>query len=82
MVDGNAGKGDRYRPVDKEKYDRTYIRVFGERCSVCKGKKKITVFEIGNKKNKAEIGCSACKGKGKIYDYNLLKELEGGEKSG
>ena len=25
------GKGDRYRPVDKVKYDKTYERVFGKK---------------------------------------------------
>lgn len=25
-----AGKGDRYRPVDKKKYDRNYERIFGK----------------------------------------------------
>lgn len=25
-----AGKGDRSRPVDKEKYDREYERIFGK----------------------------------------------------
>jgi hypothetical protein len=28
------GKGDAYRPVDKRKYDRGYLRVFGEKCPV------------------------------------------------
>ena len=27
--DGNAGKGDRYRPVDREQYERNYDAIFG-----------------------------------------------------
>lgn len=26
----SAGKGDRFRPVDKKKYDRNYERIFGK----------------------------------------------------
>lgn len=26
-----AGKGDRYRPVNKERYDKNYERIFGKR---------------------------------------------------
>jgi hypothetical protein len=36
-MNGEAGKGDAYRPVDKEKYDRGYLRIFGIRCPVCQG---------------------------------------------
>lgn len=27
--DGSAGKGDRYRPVDREQYERNYDAIFG-----------------------------------------------------
>jgi len=37
MVNSNAGKGSQYRPVNKEKYDRGYLRVFGKICPLCKG---------------------------------------------
>ena len=33
-----AGKGDRYRPVDKKKFDANYERVYGK--AKKKGKKK------------------------------------------
>ena len=26
-----AGKGDTYRPVDKKKYDKTFVKVWGEK---------------------------------------------------
>lgn len=26
---GSAGKGDRFRPVDKALYDKNYVRIFG-----------------------------------------------------
>ena len=28
-MDGQAGKGDRPRPVDKAKYDLNFLRIFG-----------------------------------------------------
>ena len=31
------GKGDTYRPVNRARYDRNYLRIFGERCPVCGG---------------------------------------------
>ena len=30
-MNGQAGKGDRYRPVDGEKWRRNYERIFGKR---------------------------------------------------
>lgn len=32
MVDGQAGKGDKPRPVDKKKFDETIDRLYGEYC--------------------------------------------------
>ena len=37
MVDGQAGKGSRYRTVDQKKYDEGWKKAFGK-----KTKKKIT----------------------------------------
>ena len=31
MKKSESGKGDAYRPVDKKKYDETYVKVFGEK---------------------------------------------------
>jgi hypothetical protein len=39
-IEGNylmCGKGDGYRPVKKPKYDRNYLRVFGDICECCNG---------------------------------------------
>lgn len=33
----SAGKGDTYRPVDRDKYERNYLRIFGVRCPHCEG---------------------------------------------
>jgi len=30
-----TGKGDRYRPVDKDKFDENYERIFGKEESKC-----------------------------------------------
>lgn len=41
MVDGQAGKGDSYRPVDRKKWDKNYERIFGKkRKRVYKKRKK------------------------------------------
>tara|TARA_R110000765_G_scaffold64918_1_gene126087 strand:+ start:144 stop:326 length:183 start_codon:yes stop_codon:yes gene_type:complete len=31
MVDGNAGKGSKYRPVDRKKYEENWEKVFGQK---------------------------------------------------
>jgi len=31
MVDGHAGKGSRYRPVDKKKWDENWEATFGNK---------------------------------------------------
>lgn len=32
MVDGQAGKGDKPRPVDKKKFDESIERLYGDHC--------------------------------------------------
>lgn len=32
------GKGNIYRPVNKKKYDKGYLRVFGVKCDFCNGR--------------------------------------------
>jgi hypothetical protein len=34
----SAGKGDKYRPLDKKQYDKNYEEIFGKK----KNKKKVT----------------------------------------
>jgi hypothetical protein len=36
-MNGEAGKGDTYRPVNKAKYDSNYLKTFGQRCPECNG---------------------------------------------
>jgi hypothetical protein len=36
-MNGETGKGSAYRPVNQEKYDRNYFRIFGVPCPLCKG---------------------------------------------
>jgi len=38
MVNGEAGKGDKYRKLDRKKYDLGYLRIFGKECDRCHGK--------------------------------------------
>lgn len=33
----NAGKGSTYRPVDQNKWDIGWLRIYGKRCEACKG---------------------------------------------
>lgn len=35
-MNGEAGKGDSFRPVNKAKYDENYIRIFGEKEMIIK----------------------------------------------
>ena len=36
MVNGEAGKGSRYRPYSPKAWDKAWLRVFGEKCKYCK----------------------------------------------
>jgi|TARA_R100000458_G_scaffold59854_1_gene72228 hypothetical protein len=40
MVDGQAGKGSKYRPVNQEKYAENWERAFGKNKTKKKPKKK------------------------------------------
>ena len=44
MTNGEAGKGDKYRPVDQTKWDKNWEKAFGKK----KPKKKLT--KKGNSK--------------------------------
>jgi len=67
-----SGKGDTYRPVNKEKYDANYIRIFGEKCPECLGYGGVRIYFVYD----SEIEpCQACNGSGRIYDIELLKTL-------
>jgi len=39
-MNNEAGKGDRYRIVDREKWDRNYDRIFKKKNNLRKGKEK------------------------------------------
>lgn len=64
-----GGKGDTYRQVDKQGYDRAWIRCFGEKCRDCKGRGYKTSNQIIN--DDGDVGeftdiCINCSGIGKI----------------
>ena len=40
MVDGQAGKGSKYRPVDQEKYTENWKKAFGKKKKTKKKTKK------------------------------------------
>lgn len=64
MTNG-AGKGSAPRPVNKERYDAEYERIYGKRCTACKGvgyhwdECKLT-------KKMVKTTCLLCAGKGRI----------------
>jgi hypothetical protein len=58
MVDGGAGKGCRYRPVDKERYDREYERIYGVRGAIKRAQKAMAIgYKIApfNGKRKVKV---------------------------
>jgi hypothetical protein len=62
-MNGESGKGDTYRPVNKEAYDRGYLRVFGIPCPHCNLKK----LENGKPR------CVVCNGVGWIEKNRSIK---------
>ena len=40
MVNGEAGKGSKYRPVDQKKYEENWKRAFNKKGKKINGKKK------------------------------------------
>lgn len=59
MVDDEAGKGDKYRPVDKKK---NYLRIFGNKNCICKGTGWLEDEWIDGegKKHKCKTRCMLC----------------------
>jgi len=74
MSKSEAGKGSFPRPVNKKKYARNYVRIFGQGCPMCGGKGFLMDdFPVKNKQSKKiKTICIVCNGKGKVYDVNLL----------
>ncbi len=64
-MNGEAGKGDQYRKVNKKKYDRNYLRLYGDMCPICNGHGEV-VLELGPAKE-----CSNCGGLGYIERNRL-----------
>ena len=64
------GKGDKYRPVDREKYERNWLRLYGKKCSVCDGAGAVTHPVVSNKTSHSlrvvETTCKACEGIGYV----------------
>lgn len=53
-------KGDNYRPVDKEKYDKNYLRIYGSKCNKCDGT-GMDIYDIDGQRE-----CEYCGGVGYI----------------
>ena len=56
------GKGDTFRPINKQKYDKNYLRIFGKKCRDCNGTGVARCEDL--KKNK--YSCQTCNGIGYI----------------
>ncbi len=59
MVNGQAGKGDRYRPSNRKAWNKAWLRVFGKECTKCYGLGKIP-------EGFGKRVCNVCKGIGKV----------------
>jgi DnaJ-class molecular chaperone len=64
---GQGGKGDTPRPINKERYDRNYLRIYGKICPNCKGQGG---FRITNPEGQlvGVKGCKNCEGLGYVED--------------
>ena len=52
MVNGEAGKGDRYRPYSPKAWDKAWLRIWGKKCTKCDGLGHIDYpFVVCNKCN-------------------------------
>jgi hypothetical protein len=47
----SAGKGDKYRPLDKKQYDKNYDEIFGKKNSKTKVTKNKNIDKIVNQLN-------------------------------
>jgi DnaJ-class molecular chaperone len=79
MVQGQAGKGDAYRPqsaAEKRQYDINYLRVFGDPCPDCKttGVCGIPDFE-GTTEVCTMSYCQTCKGLGYVEKRKVPKQM-------
>ena len=57
MVNGEAGKGCRYRPYSPKAWDKAWLRIWGKKCDNCKGKGYI-------ENDEKVIVCNRCNGNG------------------
>jgi len=69
LLGEGAGKGDTPRPLDKKKYDETWIRIFGKKCRSCKGFGEVRIVTPDDEteiKGEEVQTCSVCNGLGKV----------------
>lgn len=62
----NAGKGDRYRPIDVTKYSDNYDKIdWRKTCAYCKGRGMVHVYEQ-DVDDVLWDDCLHCRGEGKV----------------
>jgi DnaJ-class molecular chaperone len=62
---GQGGKGDTPRPINKERYDRNYLRIYGKICPACNGIGKV---QFNHSSCRDMIICNYCGGVGYVED--------------
>lgn len=60
MVDGQSGKGDTYRKVDKRKFDKNYKKIFGDKCICDNGYFEDEWTDAKGIKHKCRTKCILC----------------------
>ncbi len=65
MNDSLSGKGDFPRPYNRVLYEKNYERIFGHKCTACKGKGYHVDWNEGQKKP-FKTTCLLCEGTGYV----------------
>lgn len=73
------GKGSVYRPVNREKYDKNYLKLYGVLCQICNGTgvAGIPDFE-GTKEVITQHVCLNCNGLGYIQKERKHEQGQSG----
>jgi DnaJ-class molecular chaperone len=63
-MNSGAGKGDKQRPTDLDRYTKNWVRVFGDTCKACNGTgRSCSMSQVFMDSSHV---CSICNGIGKV----------------